>query len=81
MSGPTEQITFDDFLKVDVRVGTGASRVTIGAEVGLGALFQLRDRWYLTPGLRYSAYSPDFGSDDRVAMRWAVAQLGLLVSF
>lgn len=61
--------------------GTVVSGTGIGAEVGLGAMFQLADRWFLTPGIRYAAFAPEFGQDDRVKMRLAIVQLGLLISF
>lgn len=71
------------FPKVERDRPTGPvnSQVVIGAEVGGGAMFQIAERLFLTPGVRYSAYSPEFGQDGRVAMRWTVVQLGILISF
>ncbi len=65
----------------DRPTGPVVSSTGIGAEVGLGAMFQLADRWFLTPGVRYAAFAPDFGLDGRVKMRLAIVQLGLLISF
>ena len=65
----------------DRPTGTVSSTVVVGAEIGVGALFQLADRWFLTPGVRYSSYSPDFKPTGNAPMRWAVVQMGLLISF
>ena len=57
------------------------SRTAIGVEVGTGVLVRLTDRWYLSPGVRWTRFQAEFATLGEIPVRFGTADLGLLIAF
>ena len=69
--------------KVERDVGEEAeiSHTAVGVEAGAGLLIRMTDRWYLSPGVRWTRYRAEFTALGQVPVRFAIADLGLLIAF
>jgi opacity protein-like surface antigen len=56
----------------------------IGWEIGAGLVYDLNDRWQISPGIRYRALSREIGEEDAkvsVDLGYVAAEVGIAISF